>query len=203
MINHFSVFNEMNELQDDLSICDLQVDALMDKNLYDKECVNSKITGKISAKVIIDGNLIAVTDIIGLFDGLMKSTDVAGDLRQRAFTVFAELISNALDHGILDLDSALKNDVVGFAEYFALKEERLTNITVDDTLEMSFTYIPSSQKMMFSIVDSGSGYAFETSNNMQDGALSGRGLPLIKQLCKQVDVQAPGNSTSITLEREF
>lgn len=203
IVNQFTVFNEMNELQDDLSICDLQVDALMDKHLYEDKSVQNKKTGKIIASITLDGNLIAVTDIIGIFDGLMKCVDVVGDLRQKAFTVFAELISNALDHGILDLDSSLKNDFAGFAEYLALKEERLENIKEHDILEMSFTYIPKSQEMMFSIKDSGNGYEFETSQDMKDGALSGRGMSLIKKICKQVNVQAPGNSTSVTLKREY
>jgi anti-sigma regulatory factor (Ser/Thr protein kinase) len=57
--------------------------------------------------------------------------------------------------------------------------------------------------MMFSIIDSGSGYEFETSKEIQDGALSGRGIALINKLCKQVYVQAPGNHTSVTLKQEF
>lgn len=203
MINHFTVFNELNELQDDLSVCNLQVEALMQKNLLeDKSNTNNK-TGKIIANIEIEGNLIAATDIIGIFDSLMKCADVVGDLRQKAFTVFAELISNALDHGILDLDSAMKNDFSGFAEYVALKEERLANMTADNKLEMSFTYLPQVQEMMFSIIDSGSGYNFTSTSEMEDLALFGRGIPLINKLCKQVDVQAPGNNTSVTLKREL
>ncbi|MFT6270266.1 MAG: serine phosphatase RsbU (regulator of sigma subunit) [Alphaproteobacteria bacterium] len=203
MVNQFTLFNEMNELQDDLSICDLQIANLMEKHLYEDKSDNNEKTGKIIANITLEGNLIAASDIIGIFDGLMRSVDVVGDLRQKAFTVFAELISNALDHGILDLDSELKNDFAGFAEYLELKEERLANIKEHDTLAMSFTYIPSSQEMTFSIVDSGSGYTFETTKDIQDGALSGRGMSLINKLCNQVDVQAPGNNTSVTLKREF
>jgi DNA-binding response OmpR family regulator len=203
MVNYFTVFNEMMELQDDLSICDLQVEALFDKHRDQENLTENKITGQLIASITLEGNLIADTDIIGIFDSLMRCVDVVGDLRQKAFTVFAELISNALDHGILDLDSSLKNDLAGFAEYLTLKQERLENMKDEDKLTMSFTYIPKSKEMMFSIVDSGSGYAFETTTEMKDGALSGRGLSLINKICKQVNVHAPGNSTSVTLKREF
>lgn len=203
MVNHFTVFNEMLELQDDLSICDLQISDLMDKHLNKKQADLNKKTGAIIANITLKGGLIAATDIIGIFDGLMRCTDVVGDLRQKAFTVFAELISNALDHGILDLDSELKNDFEGFAEYFALKEERLANMQESDSLVMSFTYMPQTQEIMFSIVDSGKGYNFEISKEIDDSALSGRGMSLINKLCTQIDVQAPGNNTSITLKREF
>ena len=203
MVNHFTVFNEMRELQDDLSICDIQIDDLMEKHLYENKLEDPKITGKVIASVDIEGSLLAATDIIGIFDGMMRCTDVVGGLRQKAFTVFAELISNALDHGILDLDSSLKNDIEGFAEYFALKEERLANMLPSDHLRMTFSYEPIRQEITFSIIDSGSGYNFETKKEMKDSALSGRGLPLINKLCKQIDVQAPGNNTSVTLKREF
>ena len=203
MINHFTVFNELKELQDDLSVCNLQVQALMEKNLLEDRSKTNSTTGKIIATFLIEGNLIAASDIIGIFDSLMKCTDVVGDLRQKAFTVFAELISNALDHGILDLDSAMKNDFSGFADYLELKEQRLANMGEDNKLEMSFTYLPQAQEMMFSIVDSGTGYNFTSTSEMEDSALSGRGIPLINKLCKQVEVHAPGNSTSVTLKREL
>lgn len=203
MVNHFTVFNEMRELQDDLSICDLQVSDLMAMHRNEDKQDDNKKTGRIVASITLEGKLIAATDIIGIFDGLMRSTDVVGDLRQKAFTVFAELISNALDHGILDLDSSLKNDFAGFAEYFALKEERLANMKEEDSLTMSLTYTPRNQEMQFSIIDSGSGYEYKTINDAQVGDLSGRGMSLINKLCNRIDVQAPGNNTSVTLTREF
>lgn len=203
MINHFSVFNELNELQDDLSVCNLQVGALMRKHLQKGKSAGNVKAGKIFASIEIEGSLIGATDIIGIFDGLMKCTEMVGDLRQKAFTVFAELISNALDHGILDLDSEMKNDISGFAEYLALKEERLANMKDDNKLEMSFTYTPKIQELMFSITDSGNGYNFKSSSEMQDSALSGRGTTLINKLCEQVDVHEPGNKTSVTLKREL
>jgi hypothetical protein len=35
-------------------------------------------------------------------------------------TILAELYSNALEHGLLGLDSSLKNSAQGFARYYAL-----------------------------------------------------------------------------------
>ncbi len=203
VINHFTIFNEMNELQDDLSVCDLQVSALMDAHLYENKSDKKKKTGKLIAEITIEGSLIAVSDLVSMFDGLMRASDMVGDLRQKAFTVFAELISNALDHGVLGLDSSLKNDFTGFAEYLSLKEERLENIGESESLKMSFAYDPKAENISFSIKDSGKGYDFEATKEMSDAALSGRGIALIKQLCSQVEVVSPGNHTSIQLQREI
>lgn len=203
MVNYFTVFNEMNELQDDLSICDLHVDALIEKFTYDERPSRVRKNGNVIASIELQGGLIAETDIIGIFDSLMRCIDIVGDLRQKAFTVFAELISNALDHGILDLDSNLKNDFSGFADYLALKEKRLANMKDDDTLTMSFGFNPTSEELQFSIQDSGDGYELHASRDMEDSKLSGRGLALINKLCKQIDVQPPGNCTSVILKRDI
>jgi DNA-binding response OmpR family regulator len=203
VVNHFSVFNEMRELQDDLSVCDLQVDALMAKHLLANQQAMSANSGKVCASITLKGQIIATTDIVGCFDSLMHSIDLVGDMRHRAFTVFAELISNALDHGILDLDSTLKNDYVGFGEYLMLKEERLNNISEEANLVMSFEYSPMTNEINFSIADSGSGYDNALRRNMNDESLSGRGLSLIEQLCKSVEVTPPGNQTSVVIKREL
>lgn len=203
VVNFFTVFNEMNELQDDLSICDINVDALIDKYTYDVKPNRVKKSGNIIASFELSGGLIAETDLIGIFDGLMRSIDVVGDLRQKAFTVFAELISNALDHGILGLDSKLKNDFSGFADYLALKEKRLANMKSDDKLNMTFSFDPNTEEMAFSIKDSGEGYELKSTSVMDDTKLSGRGLALINKLCKQIDVHPPGNSTSVILKRDI
>lgn len=203
VVNYFTIFNEIGELQDDLSICDLQVAALMDKHMFADRYVKNRKSGKVTASLTIEGGIIADSDLVGAFDGLMQSIDVVGDLRQKAFTVFAELISNALDHGVLDLDSSLKDDFAGFAAYIEMKEERLLTLKESDKLDIVFSYEPQTNEIGFSIKDSGKGYDISAIANMNDGALSGRGMALINKLCKHVEVQVPGNFTSVRLKREI
>ncbi|MFT5276495.1 MAG: serine phosphatase RsbU (regulator of sigma subunit), partial [Granulosicoccus sp.] len=203
IVNQFTVFNEMAELLDDLSMCDLQVEALMDFHLYEKKKEVLTSLGKITATLEVEGGLIASTDIIGCLDGIMRSTGMVGDLRQRAFTVFAELISNGLDHGILDLDSNLKNDFAGFADYLQLKEERLKNIGENEKLSMKFAYSPSTDEIDFEILDTGKGFDIFKEKELDDNALSGRGIELIRKLCNTVDVVPPGNKTLVNLKRDY
>lgn len=198
----FDEFNQQNELQDDLSFCDLQVNGLIASQLKQTSDNQCKKSGKLIASITIEGQLLSSTDIMGVFDGLMKCLDLAGDLRQKAFTVFAELISNAFDHGILDLDSSLKNDVDGFAEYLSLKEQRSNSLKDTDKLEIQLAYYAKNEQIEFSITDSGKGYNAVSSSQEQNETLSGRGLALINKLCKQVAVTPPGNATAVVLERD-
>lgn len=203
VVNEFTVFNEMQELIDDLSMCDLQVAKLMDKHLYEDKKGIVLEHGRIVADIQIEGELLANADIVGCLDSLMRNADVVGDLRQRAFTVFAELISNGLDHGILDLDSDLKNDFAGFAEYLQLKEERLAAIPEDAKLGMKLVFTPSTNEIEFEITDSGKGYDLSSVDKVNDEKLSGRGVELINKLCKKVEVFAPGNKTKVNLKRDY
>ena len=204
VVNEFTVFNELGELLDDLSMCDLQVEALMDKHLYDEQKkVVTAAAGKITATIDIEGGLIASADIVGCLDSIMRNVDMVGDLRQKSFTVFAELISNGLDHGILNLDSALKNDFAGFAEYIEIKEERLANIDEKEKLSMKLAFTPETGEIEFDITDSGKGFDMNKDKEVDEDALSGRGLELINKLCTHVEVFAPGNKTKVNLKRDY
>lgn len=202
VVSDFSDFNGIREVDDDLSICDLQIGQLAHRHKSERKKEEEPKTGKFSAAIQVSGSILTTTDIVGCLDCWMRSSDVEGDLRQRAFTVFAELISNAFDHGVLGLDSQLKNDIEGFAEYISLKEERMAQIKEDDLLEIDLVYEPETKQICFSIKDSGVGYDTDNVTGMKDEALSGRGLSLINKLCKEVIVHPPGNKTSVTIKRE-
>jgi hypothetical protein len=150
----------------------------------------------------IEGGLIANTDVVGCLDGIMRNADVVGDLRQKAFTVFAELINNGIEHGILNLDSKLKNDFSGFSEYLRLKEARLIEVGSDDKINIKFTFFPNTAQIDFEIVDSGQGFDMNRDENISLDELSGRGISLVKKLCKTVYIVAPGNKVVVNLESD-
>ncbi|MFT7186547.1 MAG: DNA-binding response OmpR family regulator [Pseudohongiellaceae bacterium] len=202
VVNEFTVFNDMAELLDDLSICDLQIQSLIDSHVYNKPKFIEANHGRITLTLEIEGGLIASTDVVGYLDGMMRSVDIVGDLRQRAFTVFAELINNGIDHGILNLDSKLKNDFSGFSEYLRLKEARLIEVGSDDKISMKFTFCPNTAQIDFEIIDSGQGFDMNKDKNISLDGLSGRGLDLVKNLCETVDIVAPGNKIIVNLKSD-
>jgi hypothetical protein len=190
----------MAEWLDDLSICDLQIQTLIDSHAYNKQIFIEANRGRITLTLEIEGGLIASTDAVGYLDGIMRSADIVSDLRQRTFTVFAELINNGIDHDILNLNSKLKNDFSGFSEYLRLKGARLIEIESDDKISMKFTFCPNIAKITFEIIDSGQGFDMNKYKNISLDELSGRGLDLVKNLCETVDIVAPGNKIIVNLK---
>ncbi|HNA21115.1 MAG TPA: ATP-binding protein, partial [Agitococcus sp.] len=122
-------------------------------------------------------------------------------------TILAELYSNALEHGLLHLDSALKSSAQGFAKYYALRHERLNNLT-EGYVRFEIKHQPTEQggKLILQVTDSGSG--FDYSNRSQRPTTSnhhlmnyhGRGIRLIETLCQRLEFIGSGNSVIVEFD---
>lgn len=119
-------------------------------------------------------------------------------LKQHAskiYTLLAELYSNALDHGVLGLNSALKNTADGFSEYYRLRLERLA-VLVEAKIALHMSHVPEAGGGVLTIKlkDSGPGFDYHAATyaHKTDG-YSGRGLPLVRSLCQHFEYQGVGN----------
>ncbi len=116
--------------------------------------------------------------------------------RKSLFTVLTELYLNALDHGVLGLDSSLKSDPSGFESYFRTREKRLAAldggyVKFDLTVEQHATR----RSILLRIEDSGKGFDYEDHTQITNWqmALSGRGIFLVQDLCDSLEYQGDGN----------
>ena len=112
------------------------------------------------------------------------------------YTVLAELYTNALHHGVLGLDSAIKRSADGFEQYYRLRDEWLQNLrtgTVSLTLE--YFASPPGGRLHIRVEDSGSGFDPQPYLDWRpDGqALSGRGIGLVQSLCESLVYRGVGN----------
>jgi CheY-like chemotaxis protein len=116
------------------------------------------------------------------------------------FTVFAELYSNALEHGVLGLDSALKCDAKGFAEYYRQRSERLANLEEGYVrFHLQIVPEPNGGRLILRIEDSGQGFDGPAILRQQLGidSLCGRGLALVRQLSERCTWPADGKGVSV------
>ena len=128
--------------------------------------------------------------------GQLLEVECLGNHRQPLFTVLAELYSNALDHGVLGLDSALKGSAEGFGQYYAEREARL------EKLERGFVRIELERlpqgcagKLLIRVQDSGAGFDHTGWGDLPDDNLDfcGRGIGLLRSLCESVRFEGSGN----------
>lgn len=125
------------------------------------------------------------------------------ELRQQAgaiFTVLAELYSNALEHGVLGLDSSMKADSEGFGRYYRLREERLAVLS-EGHIDIQLTIRPQGDHGCLCISVSDSGIGFDVPRALDavpDRArLSGRGLRLIRELSDGLQWSEDGRRLSV------
>ena len=105
------------------------------------------------------------------------------------YSVMAELYSNALEHGVLGLDSRLKRDAQGFAAYYRERNERLARLD-SGFVRVHLDVVPTGEGgcLTLRIEDSGSGFDVEKvlARPLDVDRLSGRGLSLVRQLSSDV-----------------
>jgi CheY-like chemotaxis protein/serine phosphatase RsbU (regulator of sigma subunit) len=116
------------------------------------------------------------------------------------YSVLAELYSNALEHGVLGLDSSLKRDAAGFARYYEQRNARLEALQ-DGYVRVHLQVRPQGTGgcLVIRVEDSGKG--FDVARVMErplDGVrLSGRGVSLIRQLGHNAKWSDEGRSACV------
>lgn len=121
------------------------------------------------------------------------------ELRPRAgaiYTVLAELYANALEHGVLALESSLKCDSEGFARYYELREQRLRTLDHGEVrIAFQFMPQPGGGRLRITVEDSGRGFDVKRAlaAPYAPSALSGRGLRLVTELSDRIDWLPDGN----------
>ncbi len=139
----------------------------------------------------------ALTQILDQIQGL-------GEHRANISTILTELFCNAVDHGLLELDSALKDSAEGFAEYYAQRERRLAALA-QGWVRIGLTVYTDTDARLIEICVADSGRGFDTaglrnSRLCEHERYAGRGLGLVCHLCRELRFDAHGTRASAVYE---
>ena len=121
------------------------------------------------------------------------------------YTVLAELYSNALEHGVLGLNSKLKNSAEGFSQYYAQRALALENVQGFVRFSLDSWVEDDGVLLDIAVTDSGRGFDYEALLAHHRGAdtstesYHGRGLKLLNDLCSEVTFTAPGNHVQVRM----
>lgn len=118
------------------------------------------------------------------------------------FTVLSELYSNALEHGVLGLDSALKSSGQGFAEYYQRRMEGLAKLESGYIrFDIDYYTDQSLSNLCIQVSDSGKGFDFKKlQKNKNSKQYFGRGLQLVHAICHSVDYLGIGNQVRVRFQ---
>lgn len=197
-------FQAEREQQDDVAMIELQYQQDLLESMLSLESAHDVKVGAPSSTWSLSMELKA--DIIRYFDPLplliQSVTDMQGlrGQRQQLYTIFSELFSNALEHGVLGLDSKLKEDASGFAKYYTEREARLNELE-DGAIKIDINHQPDGEggEMVIRVQDSGKGFDYQSSMAaLEDNkGYAGRGVQLLYSLCDKVKYDGNGNIVEV------
>ncbi len=163
----------------------------MSELMFDDQAVDSFKTS-----LALQGKRLAQVEMIPLLMNELQENQLSQDVLSEVYTVLAELHANALDHGVLGLDSAMKQGEDGFMEYFSERERRLSELQEGHvSIDIQIYWHANGGRMIIKVEDSGAGFALNHVGvaGQDDAAEHGRGLGLVRALCHSLRYEEPGN----------
>ena len=131
-----------------------------------------------------------------LINMLMRSQRGLRDHRENINLILLELYANALDWGLLGLDSTMKKDAEGFERYYAARQEALA--TLENgwiKIDLELFRQDKGSKLVIRVEDSGPGFDYHKTmpEFFDNTGLGGRGVKLVHSFCKDVVYEGKGN----------
>jgi len=136
-------------------------------------------------------------DKIPFLTSVVEKLEDSSSHRRQIFMILSELFNNALEHGLLGLDSNMKSTPEGFEAYMSERVRRLS-ILCDGTVEVVLERLLFQGKpaIKIHVKDSGNGFkhleAMEHTDTTEN-KLYGRGIMLVKSLSHHVEYLGNGN----------
>ncbi|HFD10901.1 MAG TPA: response regulator [Crenotrichaceae bacterium] len=183
---------------DDITLVELDCDQLISSMSVDNMPVYSCLEAPDcwSAEQFISGVSLKAADPIHVFIRMLEQHNIPEMHRSRICTVLSELISNSIEHGLLKLDSNIKNTADGFSTYYNMREKAL-EVLERGWIRVKLFCRPTSDGWSLSIHVEDNGEGFDAKNylaNMVEvESLTGRGVALIRSFCSEFSYNKTGN----------
>jgi len=140
-------------------------------------------------------------NIVPMLTTIIEKIHIANEFAAPLFMILSELFNNALDHGILRLDSGIKHGADGFDKFLQLRDERLhalDNGKID--LEIEKVVIEGKYGVKIRVADSGSGFNYaaiqaDPENRVKRGQ-HGRGITLVESMAYKLEYAGNGNEVT-------
>jgi DNA-binding response OmpR family regulator/anti-sigma regulatory factor (Ser/Thr protein kinase) len=130
----------------------------------------------------VRGNALRDAELAPMVSKVLAEIGLTGQSADRAQVCVIELLSNAIDHGVLGLDSQIKHQPDGFEAYFRERQRRLEKLVEGGVfLRASLDRHKDKAVLRVSISDTGEGFE-DLQVPSEDRYPSGRGLKLVERL---------------------
>ena len=186
---------------DDITIIEVSHPSkLVDPRVPDPtvEEVVSKRMMKWKMVMELNVEVLRTTDPVPMLLQLLVDNHEFKQHRSNLLTLVSELLNNSLDHGVLGLDSSLKNEPEGFSLYYQERQKSLAFLE-KGWIRVNMEHTPLEKGGRFAVVfeDSGPGFDYEEalalSPDIDPTQFSGRGIKIVQSLCDELEYSGTGS----------
>lgn len=193
IVEALNAFRGDAEQDDDISILSLRCDAV---NSDEGETDNQFSTLPLNISLELDVEKIRNCDPVVEIVDMIAQIKGANLHRSTLFLLLSEAYNNALDHGLLKLDSAIKDEEDGFILFYIERQERLDALS-EGHIHIQALYSPEDYSVHLIVSDSGQGFKNESGDNFDFQKDYGRGNMLLHELADSVTYNDVGNQVTI------
>jgi len=194
---------------DDIALVELNCDAEPPPKHDQGQAANTSAKAPTAWRVELELEADTLRQVDPLPPLLQLIADIQGvdSCREQLYVIIRELFTNALEHGLLRLDSKMKDNAEGFAEFYALREQRLTELQIGKVrVELQNTPLGQGGCLVLRLEHDGEGFEPNTLNGSdmgRNGGYRGRGIPLVKSLCKELRYREDGREVEARYEWQW
>lgn len=153
----------------------------------------------LSFEYVLNADSLRNSDPLPYVLNVINSLPGGNVLSRQVFMVLSELYSNALEHGVLNLDSASKHSVDGFAAYYEERQKKLKSLT-EGYVKISVKVVShyNERNLLLYVEDSGEGFDFSSIRYdlPNEELLYNRGLALVNKLCTKMEFSKGGRAVA-------
>lgn len=140
-------------------------------------------------------------DVVPLLLDVVNQIESDSKRGGEIFLILSELFNNALDHGLLKLDSSLKHHPDGMDKYFDERTERMASVQagqIDMNLE-KLVCAGGGALLKIRVRDSGAGFDYRHMGTLPatETQRHGRGIVLLNNLCDSVQFLGNGSEVMV------
>lgn len=189
---------------DDVSLAIVDISTEIDQEMLSCRVAPRTMTEKSDdwrIAISLGANELKYLDVVPLLTQIVAKIHVTREHNSALFLILSELFNNALDHGVLRLDSSLKLGADGFEKFLELREARMQALVSGKIeLEIERVLIESKQAVKIRVVDSGDGFDYARiqagDTNQLEQAQHGRGIALTRSLSYKLEYAGKGNEVT-------
>ncbi|MEH0689290.1 fused response regulator/phosphatase [Vibrio cholerae] len=184
------------EVRDDLSILTMHFPITVAEEEACQTVEQQRRQVPIHASLQFDGHKLRHLSVMAEVRQFLQGMLSGGPHLDLICSVASELFSNAIEHGLLKLDSSVKDDPDGFFTYYQQREDKLKQLEDSAWVKLELDYQPDSEKVTMILLHNGEGFDYEKRQQVQDGHTYGRGIVLATELCDSLQYSEQGRKVT-------